>query len=58
MLQTKLIRVVTDHCSYPMLHMDWGDGKPIVLPQQWVDSPPRIKSVFFDISHIPFKAYR
>lgn len=39
--QTRLLLIATRYATYPMLEMVFADGKPIVLSQQWVPSPPR-----------------
>jgi hypothetical protein len=40
MPKTRLLMVRTAHCTIPFLWMDFGDGRPVVLPQLWVASPP------------------
>jgi hypothetical protein len=47
---TRLFWVRTGYCSHLTMWMDFGDGEPFAMPQQWIASPPRLPHGVFDPS--------
>lgn len=43
MPKTRILMVRTAHATYPFLWMDFGDGHPELVLQQWVASPPALE---------------
>lgn len=41
-MKTELRLICTAHASYPMLRMDFGDGRVAVVLQPWCDVPPLV----------------
>jgi hypothetical protein len=48
--ETRLFWTRTRACSGLWMRVDWGDGKPMALPQQWIASPPCVPASMFDPS--------